>query len=222
MVLVVSDVHCEEGKRNVATFERIVHEHSPDVIFGLGDWGDCKDYNFIQGQVITVYGNHDNVEELRKRSLLLDGEKVNVERMSVGGISGIVSLKGTPTKTGTPRKKPEEFLEKARRMGPVDLLLMHEAPYMPEVFGRMWRSIGPITALTVLGIVNPKVLMVGHLHVAPALHARHRGMHVFHVDTSKGGYLLMDTNAMTVEGYASGMKIFKVTLENLTTPDAII
>jgi len=222
IVLTVSDVHCEEGQKNVDNFVKAVSEHAPDVILGLGDWGDCKSYNFLKGNVITIYGNHDNIEELSKRSKLVDGEVVELDRLKIGGISGIVSLRGTPTKSGTPRKKPEEFLEKAQNIGSADVLLLHEAPYLPEVFGRMWRSVGPLTALTALNIIKPKVLMVGHLHLAPALHAKRGNMHVFHVDTSTGGYIILNTDDMVAEGYVDGMKIFKVALENLASPDAII
>ena len=222
-LLVVSDVHCEEGQNNVRRYKDIVERVKPDAVLGLGDWGECETYEFMNGQrIITIYGNHDNVGELERRTLLLDGTAVNVGGLKIGGVSGIVSLKGTPTKRGTPRKRPEEFIEKAKALRGVDVLLLHEAPYVPEVFGRMWRSVGPLTALSALELVKPKVLIVGHLHLAPALHALYKGMHVFHVDTSKGGHLVVDTNEMSVEGRMYSIKIFKVNLDGVVTRDAII
>ena len=222
-LLVVSDVHCEEGPNNVKRYKDIIERVKPDVVLGLGDWGECSTYDFMDGQkIVTIYGNHDNVNELKRKTLLLDGTAVNIGGLMIGGVSGIVSLKGTPTKSGTPRKKPEEFIEKARSLRGVDVLLLHEAPYMPEVFGRMWRSVGPLTALSATELIKPKVLVVGHLHLAPALHALYKGIHVFHVDTSKGGHLVVDTSELSVEGRMYSIKMFKVSLDSIITRDAII
>jgi len=199
------------------------NKSSPDVVLGAGDWGDCEDYSFLEGQeVITVYGNHDKVYELKKYAKVLDGDVVELGGLKIGGVSGIVSPKGTPSKSNTPRKRPEEFVKVAERIKGVDLMVMHEAPYMPMVFGKMWRSVGPLTALTAVQEVKPKVLVVGHLHKAPSLHAKVDRCHVFHVDTSSGGYVILDTDTMVAEGFVNNIRTFKVKMEELLKQDAII
>ncbi len=212
-LLVISDLHCEDSTERWRYYHDLLHLHNPDVVLGLGDWGECERYE-LYGKVITIYGNHDNLKELNAKSLILDGEAVTIEGVRIGGISGIVSPKGGYTKSGVPRKRPEEFIERARALRGVEVLMLHETPYMPQVFGRQWKAVGPLAALQAFKEVSPKVLLVGHMHKAPALHAEYDGTHVFHVDTSVGGYLVIETDGKRwrVIGKWYGMDTFRVTV----------
>ncbi len=215
----VSDLHCEKNPKVFEWLQNLIDEMKSDYLVVAGDWGECDTYPQIlpKERVITVYGNHDNIAELRKRFTLLDGEVVNLDGLRVGGISGIISPKGTPTRTGIPRKRPSEYIMVANRIkGKTDLMIIHEAPYIPEVFGRMWRSAGSLAALKAVNIVKPKILLVGHLHLAPALHAElEGGLHIIHVDSTQKGYVLLNLKEGRLSGYKDNMKVFEVDMNLL-------
>lgn len=218
----ISDLHCEKNPNAFEWLKHIIEDTSPDLLFAAGDWGECKEYPQIlpKERVITVYGNHDNVTELREKFTLLDGDVVEINGIRVGGVSGIISPKGTPTKTGVPRKTPGQFLIKASKIkDATDIMIMHETPYIPEVFGRMWRSAGSLTALKALSLVKPKMLLVGHMHLAPALHAElEDGMRIVHVDSSQKGYVIWDLESGTLTGYSDRVKMFEVHFDLLELP----
>ncbi len=200
-VLFVSDLHCEDGEEQWDwLFERI-DEEGVEVVLSAGDWGHCK-YRLHEAlgkvKVYTIYGNHDDVEYLASlrnpdgSKVLLDAEKVVIEGLTVGGISGIVSLKRR-VKDGVPRNFPEEFVEKAKRLGAVDLLLLHESPYIPSLF-RVWRSVGSLKALEALRMIRPRVLLQGHLHQGPVKVGTFEGTFIVHVDSSirSRGYAVLE------------------------------
>ncbi len=215
-LLMVSDLHCEKNPDVFEWLQELLNETRPDYLIVAGDWGECSSYPQLlpKDQVITVYGNHDNVFELRNKFTLLDGDVVDLGGLRVGGISGIISPKGTPTKTGIPRKRPSEYVMVANRIkGKTDLMVIHEAPYIPEVFGRMWKSAGSLAALKAVNVVKPKILFVGHLHLAPALHAElEDGLHIVHVDSTQKGYALLDLKKGSLSGYKDNIKVFEVSL----------
>ena|GEM_PF-1428829 len=65
-----------------------------------------------------------------------------------------------------PGKTPEGFLEIAKRIvgGRVDVLLIHETPYLPSLFPFMEERLGPNTALKAVEIIRPWLIMNGHMH----------------------------------------------------------
>ncbi len=197
-MLLLSDVHCDKSSMINYIINQFVNVEN--VIVAAGDWGFC-DENFFRRlsshfEVYTIYGNNDNIDVLKKYfHLIEDGEVVSIEGIKVGGINGIISPKGTPNKRGVPRKRPLEFLEVARELSKksIDLLVLHEAPYMPWFFGKMWKNVATLTALDALYLVQPKVALVGHLHAFPCRATRLEwGGLMIHVDSSRGGYALLE------------------------------
>jgi len=94
-----------------------------------------------------------------------DGRVYAFEGLKVAGVCGIIARK-RKVKKGVPRKTPEEFLgaaEKLRNKG-IDVLLIHEAPYLPDLFPFMRDSISSRTALRAIEIVKPRVVFNGHMH----------------------------------------------------------
>ena len=80
--------------------------------------------------VVGVHGNHDMVDEslLRENTHVLDGNVININGLSIGGVSGII---GNERKNQ--RKSEENFM---RALSPVtkrkpDLMLMHTGPDDP-------------------------------------------------------------------------------------------
>ncbi len=199
--LFISDLHCEDDERQWDWLFNIVEKEEPQILLSAGDWGHCK-YRLHEilpkVKIYTIYGNHDDVEYLANlrnvdgSKVLLDAEKVKLNKYILGGISGIVSLKRR-VKDGVPRNMPEEFVEKARKLGHVDFLLMHESPYIPSLF-KVWRSVGPLKALEALRIIKPIVLLQGHLHQGPVRIGKFEGITILHVDSSvrSRGYAVLE------------------------------
>jgi Icc-related predicted phosphoesterase len=126
--------------------------------------------------VPTIYGNHENMDVLRSlynvesggylSALMEDGRVYEVGGLRVAGINGIVAPSGRP-KRGVPRKKPEDYLavaEQHARQKPMDVLLMHETPFLPSLFPFMSRSVGAMAALRAVEIVKPRLVVNGHMH----------------------------------------------------------
>jgi Icc-related predicted phosphoesterase len=93
-----------------------------------------------------------------------DGVVYEVLGVKVAGINGIVSLRRR-VKGGVPRKSPEEFVSTARRIRGknVDILLVHQTPYLPELFN-MKRDPGGEAALEAISLVRPRIIVNGHMH----------------------------------------------------------
>ncbi len=191
MIALVSDVHCNEtvlklsGKFN--------------VLISSGDWDFCSSQFFSKvseafKEVYTIYGNNDDLDKLERYfHLIKDGEVVELNGIRVGGVNGIISPKGTPNKKGVPRKKPEEYLKWAKVLrGRIDLLLMHETPYIPSFFGRMWRNVATLTALEALMEASPEIASIGHLHAFKCKVGSYSDVRLVHVDSSVGGYAYLE------------------------------
>ena len=195
-MILVSDVHCDYSNGFMKLLDEIVSSYGRVNLVAAGDWGFCDEEFFKKVSekvsVYTIYGNNDIIDRLEKYfHLIKDGEIIEIEGIKISGINGIVSPKGTPNNKGVPRKRPEEFIEVARSLqGKVDLLVLHETPYIPTFFGKMWRSVGTLTALEALRIVKPRVVLVGHLHAFACGITTFEHMRVVHVDSSVGGYAI--------------------------------
>jgi len=239
-VLVVSDVHYERrvfrGVDESRAWEwllGIVDLHGPDLLLGAGDWGSAvnpRDFYrlLVRTRVLTIYGNHENMRVLESLYnvgtseytpiLMEDGRVYQVGPLRVAGISGLVA-KRRREKKGVPRKTPEEFLAAARRLegAGVDVLLLHEAPYLPGLYPGMRRSLGPETALEVVRMVAPRLVVNGHMHMG----FRHAwlpwGTLLVHVDSSQAAriYLILEPvgGALRVEAWRD-----REHLETLTVP----
>ena len=185
-VLAVSDVHYEfkvyRGVDESVAWEwllRIVDSHKPNLLVSAGDWGEAlnpRDLERLLDRtvVLTIYGNHDPLEVLagarnklaRLPVLLGDGSPIIYQGLWIGGVNGITSLSGRP-KRGIPRKRPEEFLEAAKKLimpeERLDILLIHEVPALKHLYPRLRVGRGQLAALEALRAVKPRVVVNGHL-----------------------------------------------------------
>ena len=188
-ILVISDLHYahrvfrgfDEG-RAWYWLMKIVDYHRPNILLSCGDWGNAVSreefYELLRKCVVlTIYGNHENMDVLSslynvKSSthlpvLMEDGEVYEISGLRISGINGIVAPRGG-VKRGVPRKKPEEYLEVARKLkGKIDVLLIHETPYLPRIHEKQVESVGAKTALESVKIVKPKIVFNGHIHWSP-------------------------------------------------------
>ncbi len=184
-VLVISDLHYEKriykGVDQSRTWEwllSIVDYHRPDLLLSCGDWGHDISYEeyyelLKRTLVYSIYGNHENMDvltELRniKSSLpvlMEDGRIYELQGLRIAGISGIIAKK-RKTKKGVPRRTPEEFLETARKLEgkEIDVLLIHETPYLPQLFSFMAKDFRGLTVLEAIRIVKPRLVINGHMH----------------------------------------------------------
>ena len=184
-ILIISDLHYENRIfRGINESEAwnwlisVIKLHEPDLLLSCGDWGSAvtseKFYNLLKKTVVlTIYGNHENMSVLGclhniKKSLpvlLRDGEIYEVGNLRIAGINGIVSIRRR-TKAGVPRKRPEGFLNIAEslRDKSVDILLMHEVPFLPQLYSYQRKSEGSIVALKAVEIIRPKLVLNGHMH----------------------------------------------------------
>jgi len=186
-VVIISDLHYNKrvfkGVDESRAWEwllSIVDYHKPDLLLSCGDWGagvsEAEFYELLKKTIVlTIYGNHENMDVLVKLYnvrtsnylpvLMEDGKVYEIDSLRIAGISGIIAKK-RKMKKGVPRKTPEEFLEVAGKLknGNVDILLLHETPYLPELFPFMRDSFSSRTALRVVEIIRPRMVVNGHMH----------------------------------------------------------
>jgi len=197
----VSDLHCEDAEEQWDWLFEVVDRENAEVLLSAGDWGNCElrlHELLDKVKTYTIYGNHDNVRYLRSlknkdgSDVLLVADWVVLEGLLVGGISGIVGQKKR-VKDGVPRNSPEEFLEKAKRLEFAHILLLHEAPYIPSIF-KVWKSVGAVKALEVLEMIEPRILLQGHLHQGPVKIGEYGETVIVHVDSSikSRGYAVLE------------------------------
>ena len=159
----------------------IVDYHKPDLLISLGDWGEAvNEEEFFEllrkVRVWSIYGNHENMEVLRRMYNVLTGkyEPILIEDSEVrefsglkfGAINGIVALRRR-TKKGVPRKKPEEFIEYAKKLkGRMDVLLLHDSSKLPLEDYKFMRYDAATHAVGIaIYKARPKLVMCGHLHI---------------------------------------------------------
>lgn len=186
-VMVVSDIHYEkqwyrgyDESKAWSWLISIVDYHKPDLLLGGGDWGSAVNEREFYGLlervvVLTIYGNHENMGVLARLHnvksdaylpvLMEDGRVYDFDGLKVAGISGVISKK-RKIKKGVPRRTPEEFLESARRLQgkSVDILLIHETPYLPHLFPFMQKDFKSETALEAVRVIRPHIVINGHMH----------------------------------------------------------
>jgi len=158
----------------------IVDYHKPDLLLSCGDWGTAinfgKFYDLLKKTIVlSIYGNHENMDVLTTLYnirtgnylpvLIEDGKIYEFADLRIAGISGIIASK-KKVKKGVSRKTVEECLEAAERLKgkDIDVLLMHETPYLPELFPFMRDSFSSRTALRVVEIIRPRIVVNGHMH----------------------------------------------------------
>lgn len=97
--------------------------------------------------------------------LMEDGKIYEVGGFRIAGINGIIASKRKVEK-GVPRKVVENFLDIAERLRgkKMDILLIHETPYLPNLFPFMRDSKDSRIALRVVEAILPKIVFNGHMH----------------------------------------------------------
>lgn len=124
--------------------------------------------------MLSIYGNHENIEVLKSARnrrerhpvLMRDGRVYEINGLKLAGINGVISDRKHRSREGVPFKRPEEYLSIAYSLKgkDIDILLIHEAPYIPDLFPSIKESISSITTLEVIKIVEPKLVIGGHVH----------------------------------------------------------
>ena len=196
----------------------IVDYHKPDLLLSCGDWGtgiNFKEFYELlkKAIVLTIYGNHEDVDVLTKLynvrtseylPVLMGNSRVyDVGDLKVAGINGIIAKK-KKVRRGIPRKTPEEFLECAKKLEgkDIDILLMHETPYLPELFPFMVRDFRSETALEAVKIIKPRLVINGHMHSGGyRTHDFPWRTKYIYIDSSQKErhYLILNTNNMDLE-----------------------
>jgi len=216
-VLIISDLHYEKrvfkGIDESKAWDwllTIVDYHKPDLLLSCGDWGSAINPNEFyellrRCLVLSIYGNHENLQVLQALHnikgeshlpiLMEDGKIYNIKDLKVAGISGIISEK-RKIKKGVPRKSPEEFIEVAKRLEGknIDILLIHEVPYLPQIFRDIRDSVSSRTALKAVELIKPKIVVNGHIHDGVKVYKFNFGALYLNIDSSQASryYLVMD------------------------------
>ena len=181
-ILIISDLHYDlrvfHGIDESVAFDWllvVVDYVRPDVLLSAGDWGyaltpeKLSELGRRVRRILTIYGNHENLEVLAGSGVLMEpGRVYDVGGVRVAGISGIVARRRKKGKDGVPRRTPEEIIEEARMLaerGPVDILLLHQPPSLPELFPGLNIDEGTDAALEAIRMVKPRAAIIGHMHM---------------------------------------------------------
>jgi len=98
----------------------------------------------------------------------------------------------------------KEFLEYAKKLEgkDIDILLIHETPYLPELFPFMRDDFASRTALEAVKIVKPKIVFNGHMHSGGFKMYRFGfGVKNIYIDSSQVSrhYIVLYTKEMRLE-----------------------
>ncbi|MCD6340802.1 MAG: metallophosphoesterase family protein [Desulfurococcales archaeon] len=229
-VMAISDLHYDrrvfhgvDRSKAWGWLLSIVDYHKPNLLLSCDDWGTAISFEEFyvllkKAIVLTIYGNHENMDVLIKLYnvktneylpvLMEDARIYEYAGLRIAGINGIIARK-RKVKKGVPRKTPEEFLgaaEKLRNKG-IDLLLIHETPYLPELFPFMRDSISSRTALRAIEIVKPRVVFNGQMHFGGyKIYEFSYGTKYVYLDSSQANrhYAILYTNNAKLEMWRDG------------------
>ncbi len=188
-VMIISDLHYDkrifrdiDESRAWEWLISIVDYHRPDLLISLGDWGEAISgtgfYDLLKRvRIWSIYGNHENLEVLKNMHniladryepvLMSDGEVRVFNGFRFGAINGIIALR-KKEKKGIPRKRPEEFIEYGKRLnGKIDVLLLHESPWIEGYKGVIARDERTTAVAIAIYEARPKLVFCGHLHLSP-------------------------------------------------------
>jgi len=231
--MVVSDLHYDmrifRGVDESKAWEwllSIVDYHKPDLLLSCGDWGTAINfeefYKLLKKTVVlTIHGNHENMDVLTKiynirtnnylPILMEDGKVYELYGLRIAGINGIIAVK-RKVKKGVPRKTPDEFIEYAKKLDGrgIDILLIHETPYLPELFPSMRYDCTSRTALEAVRVVKPRLVFNGHMHHGEyKLHGFKFGTKYVYIDSSQQHrcYAILHPSKARIEFWIDDRKV---------------
>lgn len=224
---VVADVH-----GNFTALARTLARH-PEIAFWLcvGDLASSAGaYPESVAPLYWIKGNNeafDRVDAFRDGSdaianlhYIPNGRRVQVGPITVAGVGGTFA----PTWYETPardlprrlrddkrRHFVREEVEACKALGPVDVLLTHEAPTpfwvtLPSSTApdKKWRrNVGKVPLAELADALQPKLHCFGHHHVHAAF--ERNGVPTVCVDRVNRGYLLVDAVTFAWEAHAAGL-----------------
>ncbi|BCU67924.1 hypothetical protein HS7_13610 [Sulfolobales archaeon HS-7] len=168
-ILLISDLHKSYKPRKVdetVAVEWLLHvidDNKPEYLISAGDWDEgmsSEDFLKIETRVklLTVYGNHENFPVIR-RLAMSDGKIYKIGNLRVAGINGLIGGKGEYSLS------PDEFRAAYKRIARkgTDILVMHQPPYLPEVYPKMREDDSGILALEGVREISPKLFVNGHM-----------------------------------------------------------
>lgn len=183
-ILFLSDVH--NSKRDWWKVVDVFDSEEYDLILSAGDW-DYVPVDFKKYDVYTVYGNHDDVDVLKKRTLLLNDLSAPAGA-SVEEIEGLVvcSLGGAVVRDNFSYPEtwhtPDDYLhgyfkileELRNEYGRCDVLITHDSPgavieyekvKLPRIDAdavdpKSYRRVFDLVA----DLLGPRLYLCGHVH----------------------------------------------------------
>jgi len=224
-VLIISDLHYDkrifrgvDESKAWSWLVEVVDYHKPGLLLSCGDWGTAISFEEFYALlkkviVLTIYGNHENMDVLTKLYnvktneylpvLMEDARIYEYAGLRIAGINGIIAKK-KKTKKGVPRKTPDEFLEYTQKLADkdIDILLLHETHYLPELFPFMRDDFASRTALEAVKIVKPRLVINGHMHYGGyRVYGFPFGTKYIYVssDQKERHYLILKNNKLEVE-----------------------
>ena len=236
-IMVISDLHYErrvfrgvDESKAWGWLLSIVDYQRPDLLLSCGDWGSAINeeefYELLRRVIVlTIYGNHENMDVLTKMYniktdnylpiLMEDGRVYELSGLSIAGISGIIASK-RKVKKGVPRRTPEEFLNIAKKLEgkEVDVLLIHETPYLPELFPFMRDDYTSRTALEAVRVVKPRLVFNGHMHYGGyKFYEFSFGTKYVYIDSSQQNrhYAILSINNMKLEVWKDFEEVVNIT-----------
>jgi Icc-related predicted phosphoesterase len=173
-ILVVSDLH---GDLDSVT--RACAMVRPELLLSCGDWGDSEQVRepdlralLDVAPIYTTFGNHDPVELLSRLSnqdgspvMLPQGEVVAVGDLRFAAIGGIWAKSHKKAYYVTDADVAQAA-ERIAHTGRVDILLTHGCPIGLADQTPAGRHGGQRCFLDAFKIVEPRLHLCGHLHVA--------------------------------------------------------
>lgn len=150
-------------------------------------------------EVLTSLYNIKNGKHLPV--LMEDGKIYELFGLRIAGISGIINERRR-IKKGVPRKSPEEYLNIAKRLlgRSIDVLLIHEVPYLPDLFKNIKDSVLSKTTSRTVELIKPKIVVNGHMHEGFKVYKFNFGTLYLNVDSSQLSkhYIVIDENKISV------------------------
>lgn len=170
-IAAVSDMH-----GNLRSVSQVIEISRPDLVISCGDWGDPGEIDrdvfraiLAEVPVLTVYGNHDDLEFLSAAKnldgspvLLYPGEVCERDGLRFAGISGIWAKSHRQAYYVTDEDVAKSASLLAGR--DVDVLLTHGCPIglVDAVPGG--RRGGQRCFLDAFHVISPRLYLCGHLH----------------------------------------------------------